>query len=154
MKKIYLLLLLLNSFLFSEIIVGEKIKQFKINDQFDTPQMIQESTEKIIFVFSKDKGHEVRNFLDKQSDAYLKSKNILFVADVSKMPAIIRWFVLDSLDKYQFSIALIEDDEIAKNYRDEKRIDQIMVVNINNFIVTGIDYFDETEELKTLIENN
>lgn len=154
MTKIYLLILLLHSFLFSQVIVGEKIKQFKVNDQFDTPQMIQESTEKIIFVFSKDKGHEVRNFLDKQSDDYLKSKNILFVADVSKMPSIIRWFVLDSLDEYKFSIVLIEDEEIAKDYKDEKRVNQIMVINLNTFKVTGVDYFDDAEELQTLLENN
>lgn len=154
MTKIYLLILLLNSFLFSQVIVGEKIKQFKVNDQFDTPQMIQESTEKIIFVFSKAKGHEVRNFLDKQSDDYLKSKNILFVADVSKMPSIIRWFVLDSLDEYKFSIVLIEDEEIAKDYKDEKRVNQIMVINLNTFKVTGVDYFDDAEELQTLLENN
>jgi len=154
MTKIYLLILLLHSFLFSQVIVGEKIKQFKVNDQFDTPQMIQESTEKIIFVFSKDKGHEVRNFLDKQSDDYLKSKNILFVADVSKMPSIIRWFVLDSLDEYKFSIILIEDEEIAKDYKDEKRVNQIMVINLNTFKVTGVDYFDDAQELQTLLENN
>jgi len=154
MTKIYLLILLLHSFLFSQVIVGEKIKQFKVNDQFDTPQMIQESTEKIIFVFSKAKGHEVRNFLDKQSDDYLKSKNILFVADVSKMPSIIRWFVLDSLDEYKFSIILIEDEEIAKDYKDEKRVNQIMVINLNTFKVTGVDYFDDAQELQTLLENN
>jgi len=154
MTKIYLLILLLHSFLFSQVIVGEKIKQFKVNDQFDTPQMIQESTEKIIFVFSKAKGHEVRNFLDKQSDDYLKSKNILFVADVSKMPSIIRWFVLDSLDEYKFSIILIEDEEIAKDYKDEKRVNQIMVINLNTFKVTGVEYFDDAQELQTLLENN
>ena len=145
MTKIYLLILLLHSFLFSQVIVGEKIKQFKVNDQFDTPQMIQESTEKIIFVFSKDKGHEVRNFLDKQSDDYLKSKNILFVADVSKMPSIIRWFVLDSLDEYKLELYILE---LGKNM---SKLDNVLA-NINTYtnIKEYENIYDSTEKYKNI----
>ncbi|MGB5866628.1 MAG: hypothetical protein WBG69_02030 [Arcobacteraceae bacterium] len=154
MKKTYILLLLLSTVLFSKVIVGENIEQFHVNDQFDKMQTIKQETEKIIFVFSKEKGHIVRNFLEKKSADYLSSKNILFVADVSKMPSLIRWFVLDDLDRYNFSIILIEDDLIAKKYIDETRQDKIMVVSLHNLKVSGVDFFDQIEELENLIENN
>lgn len=154
MKRIYLLLMVLSSLLYAEIKVGERIEPFTVNDQFDKSQSITQDTKKIIFVFSKQKGHDVRDFLSKQEDGYLTKRDILFVADVSKMPAIIRWFVLDSLDEYKFSIVLIEDKDIASKYKNENRADQIMVVGLNNFNITGVDYTDDVNELKTLIENN
>lgn len=154
MKRIYLLLMVLSSLLYAEIKVGERIEPFTVNDQFDKPQSITQDTKKIIFVFSKQKGHDVRDFLSKQEDGYLTKRDILFVADVSKMPAIIRWFVLDSLDEYKFSIVLIEDKEIASKYKNENRADQIMVVGLNNFNIVGVDYTNDVNELKTLIENN
>jgi hypothetical protein len=153
MKKIYLLLLLLSTLLSSKVIVGETIQQFNLPDQFEIKQSIKKETKKIVFVFSKEKAHIVRNFLDTKNDDYLSSKDVLFVADVSKMPAIIRWFVLDKLDKHKYNILLIEDEKVAQNYLDETRRDKIMLVNINNFRVTGVDYFEQIYELENLIEN-
>lgn len=154
MKKIYLLLILISTTLFSNIIVGENIQQFNINNQFNHSYKIEKITEKIVFVFKKDTTQLVTEFLDKKKDDYLSSKNILFVADLSQMPSLIRWFILEDLDKHKYSILLIKDEIISEKYFEKNRVDSIMVVSLKNLKVIGIDYLKETEELETLLENN
>jgi len=152
--KIYILLTLISSLLFSKVTVAKQIEQFSIKDQFEQTHKLEKDTKKIIFAFSKSSGNKVRNFLSKQSLNYLTSKEILFVLDVSQMSLIRRWFVLDDLEKHKYSILLLEDEKISQNFIDEKRTDKVMVVSLSNLKVIGIDYLDTIDDLQNIIENN
>jgi len=152
--KIYILLTLISSLLFSKVTVAKQIEQFSIKDQFEQTHKLEKDTKKIIFAFSKSSGNKVRNFLSKQSLNYLTSKEILFVLDVSQMSLIRRWFVLDDLEKDKYSILLLEDEKISQNFIDEKRTDKVMVVSLSNLKVIGIDYLDTIDDLQNIIENN
>ena len=154
MMKIYILLTLISSLLFSKVTVAKQIEQFSIKDQFEQTHKLEKNTKKIIFAFSKSSGNKVRNFLSKQSLNYLTSKEILFVLDVSQMSLIRRWFVLDDLEKHKYSILLLEDEKISQNFIDEKRTDKVMVVSLSNLKVIGIDYLDTIDDLQNIIENN
>jgi len=154
MMKIYILLTLISSLLFSKVTVAKQIEQFSIKDQFEQTHKLEKDTKKIIFAFSKSSGNKVRNFLSKQSLNYLTSKEILFVLDVSQMSLIRRWFVLDDLEKHKYSILLLEDEKISQNFIDEKRTDKVMVVSLSNLKVIGIDYLDTIDDLQNIIENN
>ena len=154
MMKIYILLTLISSLLFSKVTVAKQIEQFSIKDQFEQTHKLEKDTKKIIFAFSKSSGNKVRNFLSKQSLNYLTSKEILFVLDVSQMSLIRRWFVLDDLEKDKYSILLLEDEKISQNFIDEKRTDKVMVVSLSNLKVIGIDYLDTIDDLQNIIENN
>jgi len=152
--KIYILLTLISSLLFSKVTVAKQIEQFSIKDQFEQTHKLEKNTKKIIFAFSKSSGNKVRNFLSKQSLNYLTSKEILFVLDVSQMSLIRRWFVLDDLEKHKYSILLLEDEKISQDFIDEKRTDKVMVVSLSNLKVIGIDYLDTIDDLQNIIENN
>ena len=152
--KIYILLTLISSLLFSKVTVAKQIEQFSIKDQFEQTHKLEKDTKKIIFAFSKSSGNKVRNFLSKQSLNYLTSKEILFVLDVSQMSLIRRWFVLDDLEKHKYSILLLEDEKISQDFIDEKRTDKVMVVSLSNLKVIGIDYLDTIDDLQNIIENN
>jgi len=152
--KIYILLTLISSLVFSKVTVAKQIEQFSIKDQFEQTHKLEKDTKKIIFAFSKSSGNKVRNFLSKQSLNYLTSKEILFVLDVSQMSLIRRWFVLDDLEKHKYSILLLEDEKISQNFIDEKRTDKVMVVSLSNLKVIGIDYLDTIDDLQNIIENN
>jgi hypothetical protein len=152
MKKIILTTLVLCSCVFGEIVLNENIKQFELYDQFDKKHTILPETKGLIFAFTKPSGHQVKDFLAKQKKDYLSSRGIYYVADVSAMPSIIRWFVLDNLDKYEYEILLIEDEEISSEYKDEKNIEKIMYVALDNMKVTSIKYFEEMKGLQKLLE--
>lgn len=129
------------------------MKIFTFKDQFDKPHSLSADTKNIIFVFKKASGHSVKEFLDTKPLDYLSSKNTIFVADVSKMPSLIREYIaLPDLRKHKYPILLIFDEEISKNYVKEKDIEKIMVVNLENLEVTGVTFLCSETDLENEIK--
>jgi len=152
MKKLLLLNVILANIMFASVVVGEPLKPFSLENQFDKKVTLSNDTKGVIFAFSKAVGHEVKGYLENKDPNYLDSKNILFVADVSAMPSFIRWFVLDDLDKYPYSIVLIEDDDISKEYKpSENKLDKIMFVILENKKVKNIKYFESMKSFNEYI---
>jgi len=140
--------------LLGNITINEKIQQFNLEDQFDKVHQIKSDTKKLIFAFSKDIGHNVNDFLEKQDSKYLANKNAQFIIDLSGAPSIIRsFFIIPKLEKYSYSVLIIKDDEVSKKYIDEKNIDKVMVVTLDDLNVKSVDFFKTTNELKTFLEN-
>lgn len=152
MKKIVLLLTICIS-LFANMEVGKEIKNFKLKNQFDKTYTITNKTKKIIFVFNKANAHIVKDYLSKKQNDFLDKKDILFVADVSAMPSFIAWFVLPGLKDNKYSIIVLKDDEISKDYKTKQNEDKIVVVSLNNKKITNISYFTNEKEFIQNIEN-
>ena len=151
MKKIIIFTICLSSFLFSQVSVKHPIKKFNVQDQFAKYHQITKNTKKIIFAFKKSSGHLVKDFLVTKKPTYLSKKDILFVADVSAMPSFIKFFVLP-ITGYDFPIVTLDDEKLSKYYKNEKYIEKIMIVTLNSFFVTKIDYIDNIVDLQRIIE--
>jgi len=129
--------------------IGSKIT-FTLPDQFDKAQTLGDDTKKVIFVFSKSTGHTVKTFLKEQSKDYLASKNALFVADISPMPTVIRnTFALPELKKSDFSVLLVYDKAIAKQFKNDAETEKIAVLSLNNGAVETVKYISTADELKS-----
>lgn len=153
MTKFLLFLSISITFLHGGITVDKNIEQFKLYDQFDQPHNISSKTKKIIFAFSKDVGHNVNDFLEKEDKNYLSRHNTQFVIDLSAAPGMIRsLFIIPKLEKYTYPVLIIENEETANRYADETNKGKIMVVSLDNLKVTAIDFFRDTNELKSFLE--
>jgi hypothetical protein len=131
--------------------IGSKI-DFTLPDQFDKAHTLTKDTKKLIFVFAKSTGHTVKEFLKKQPKEYLPQRDTLFIADISPMPTIIRnTFALPDFKKSPFSVLLIYDKSIAKQFKNEKEADKIAVVGLENGVVNSVKYIDTEEALKKLL---
>ncbi len=131
--------------------VGSKL-EFKLPDQFDKPIELSNSTKQVIFVFAKKTGHTVRELLKKEPKDYLPSRNTIFVADVSGMPTVIRnTFALPDFRKSPYSVALIYDENIAKVYKNGIDADKIIIVSLNNKVVTNVKMINGAKELKKVL---
>jgi len=136
-----------------ELKIGEKLAPFTLKDQFDKLHTLSESTKKIIFVFKKDTGHLVRNYLNQQKDNYLQKRDILFVADISKMPAMIREYIaMPDLRKRKYPVLIVYNQELAAKFKNEKEQNKIMIVELDHFIVKNIKFITTEEELKKEID--
>ncbi len=151
-RKIILILLLLNTFVFGAISINDDMSNFKSLDQFDKEHKVTNQTKQMIFAFKKASGHSMKEFLVTKNTNYLNDKDIMFVADVSAMPTIIQWFALPSLKDYPFPIIVFNNDELSAKYKDEKNIEKIMVVILKNMIVSDIKYFDDVKLLEKYLE--
>ena len=128
--------------------IGSKL-EFKLPDQFDKTVELSDSTKKIVFVFAKNTGHTAREVFKNESKDYLPSRSIIFVADVSGMPTVIRnTFALPDFRKSPYSVALIYDKNIAKAYKDGIDTKKIIIVSLNNKVVTKVETVSSEEELK------
>ncbi len=137
-----------------KVVVGEKIKAFTLKTQHDKPMSIGDKTKMIIFVFAKGSGHTVKQFLDKQLADYLSKRDIVFVADVSPMPSLIRkYLAMPDLRSRKYPIMLIYDEKFAEKFKNDEKSDDIMIVYLDNLTVKKIKYIKTAEELKKIIES-
>jgi hypothetical protein len=136
-----------------ELSVGNQIKPIKLKDQFDKPQTITNYTKKIIFVFTKNSGHQVRELLNKKPNDYLSNSNIAFVADIHKMPSFIaNMIAIPDLQKHKYPIMLIREDESALPYLNETYKEYITIVTLENMKITDITLISDAKELDKLLK--
>ncbi len=134
------------------ITVGEPMKNATFTDQFDKEHNVANAN-KVIFAFTKDMGHVVTDLLKSQPDDYLSSKNIFFVADMSKMPSLIyKMAVLPDLEDLKYPILTILDEEKGAGYINANEGNRIMVVDIEAGNVTDVTFLATTEDLVKEIE--
>ena len=113
--KIIGILLLLMSILSADILkVSDKFPFKSFSDQFEKKLTITPQTKEIIISFSKKNGKAVKAFLQSHK-GYLKTKQAVYLADMTSAPSLaLSLFMMPALKKYDFSVGLIEDDDIAE----------------------------------------
>ena len=113
--KIIVIFLLLYSVLFADVLkVKDKFPYNSFVDQFEKKLAITPQTKEIIISFSKKNGKAVKAFLQTHK-GYLEKKQAVYLADVSSVPSLaMSLFMKPALKKYNFSVGLIEDEEIAE----------------------------------------
>ncbi len=147
MKKLLLTLLTLSTLVSAAVTIGQPITPLSLNDQFDVEHNITSTTKKVIFTFKKASSHIVKDYLATQKADYLKERDAMYVADVSAMPAIISFFVLPMLTSNEFPILVIEEEEQAEVYKNEKQIEAVMLVILEDKVVVDIKYINSEEDL-------
>jgi len=159
MKNVLLALLLSLSFLGcsdeviapveSKSVVGGSLESLSLNDQFEKPHTLEADTKKVIFAFSKDMGHMSNAFFEKQSPTYLTDHKAVFVADVSGAPSLIRsMFIMPGLKDFKHTVLIIEEKPVAAAYRDNNHTEELMILDVDNFIIKKIEFVKTEEALQ------
>jgi hypothetical protein len=150
MNSIILIAIFSFTFLLSEIKINDDFHDFKHIDQFDKLHTITDNTKMLIFTFKKNASHIVNNFLDTKKPNFLDDNKALYIVNVSSMPTIIKWFVLPLLTNYDFPIISLDDENMAKKYKNEEKIESIMIVMLKNKKVDSIKYIDNINNLQKI----
>ena len=125
----------------AKIVIGEELKPFTLDDQFERPHTLDKDTKKVIFVFTKAMGHMVKGYLNNKPLSYLKERSTLFVADVSPMPSIIRnVFAIPDLQEHKYPVLLILDEKFSQSYQNAEQKEKIMIVTLDNFKVEKVEF--------------
>ena len=138
---------------FTRVAVGEVLATFTLKDQFDKLHTLTDETKKVVFVFKKEPGHVVRSYLNRQKDDYLQSRHTLFVADISKMPAMIREYVaMPDLRQRSYPVLIVYNEALSQKFKGENDLTKIMVADLDRRRVTAIRFAATEEELGRLID--
>lgn len=152
-NKLFFLTILLTTTLFGKVMIGEPLNTFTLEDQFEQKHTLTNDIQKIIFAFSKENGHTMKAYMQGKAEDFLRSKNIVFIADISKMPSIISYlFAKPDMRDSKYPIVLIEDEVVAKEYKIEGKEDYFMVLELENSIVKSINFIKTQQELQDTIE--
>ena len=151
MKLLSGLLLTIVVLLGDDLKIGNQL-EFTYEDQFEKPYRLTNDIRKLIFVFTKQNGHDLKDFLSKQDPKFLESKKALYMADISAMPSIIySLFAKGDMEDLPYRVVMIHDEEISKKYKTEKNKEKFVVVTLENKkIVKIVELLNVNETIKEL----
>ena len=138
MKALLFTVLLAGLTFGATIKVTDNLASLKVKDQFDKPMVVTNDTKKIIIAFSKEKGAEVKKYLDNNPN-YLKEQNALYFADVSAAPSFVTsLFMMPKFKDYPFSMGVIRDEDLAAKfpYQEEK----LTIISLKDSVVTAVEF--------------
>jgi hypothetical protein len=127
---------------------------FTLANPFDHQMTLTEKTKKVIFVFSSDAEKILRAYLSKQDKAYLHSKEMLVVVDISTVPSMIRHlFVLPKFRKCTYPMLLLDEKKLANIYKTKENQNKITVVTLEKFKIVNMQIISTFKEIKTTLKN-
>jgi len=130
--------------LFAELKVGDSIPSLTLVNQFDERvEISKEGSSTLLLSFEKDISADIQEFLEKQDDNFLSDNHMVYISDISSLPTfLVNIFVLPSLKKFDFKVALIYDENELN--REEKKA---TLIYLKDNMVTDI-IFIEASKLK------
>ena len=139
--KTSVIFLLLSGVLLADILkVNDKFPFPSFSDQFEKKLAITPQTKEIIISFSKKNGKAVKAFLVTHK-GYLKERQAVYLADVTSAPSLaMSLFMKPALKKYDFSVGLIEDDDIAEKL--PKVEGKTTVIELEKLYIKSIKFVD------------
>ena len=139
--KITVIFLLLCSAVFADVLkIKDKFPYDSFMDQFEKKLAITPQTREIIISFSKKNGKAVKAFLQTHK-GYLEKKQAVYLADVSSIPSLaMSLFMKPKLQKNNFCVGLIEDEEIANIL--PKVEGKTTVIKLEKMYIKSIKFID------------
>ena len=137
-----------------KLVVSKSLETLKLNDQNGNSHVITADTKKVIFAFSKDVGHTCNDFFATKPESYLSDNNTIFVADISGAPSLIRsMFIIPGLKDFKHKVLVLDDKNIANGYKAKQDTENIVVVFVDNNIITAIKNISSVDALAKVIES-
>ncbi len=139
--KTTVLFLFLSALVFADVLkVNDTFPFQSFTNQFEKKLAITPQTKEIIISFSKKNGKAVKAFLESHK-GYLKKRQAVYLADMTSAPSLaMSLFMMPALKKYDFSVGLIEDDDIAE--RLPKVEGKSTVIRLEKLYIKSIKFVD------------
>ncbi|WP_394130221.1 hypothetical protein [Shewanella maritima] len=128
--------------------VGSQLAEIKLEDQFE--QSLSLTSETQYLLFSRDmKGGEVVQLALEQHENN-DAVDIIYLADISKMPGLIsRFIAVPRMKDYPFSVGLDREGDATSNLPSNK--DVATLVTLDNLTVKSIQFIDDADALAKLL---
>jgi hypothetical protein len=128
-----------------------KTIEFKLPDQFDKTHEVTNDTKLLVMAFLKEDGHTIREYLKSHRPTLLEENHAMFLADISKVPVVIRnMVILKDFKKSKFPVVIIYDKKISQTLNDNK--EKILVMHLKNKKIVKTENIKTTEELDKLFK--
>lgn len=125
--------------------------KIELKDQHEKVQVIPESTRVLLFASEMEGYKMARDTFEKLKVTDLSKLNLAFVADISKMPALIsKMFAMPKMRKLPYQILLDRDGNLTQDWPRQDK--QLAWLKISENQVVETKWFAKPEELEEAIK--
>lgn len=149
-KNLFSVLMLFVATFANALNIGDQVPTFEIKDQFEKNHVISKDSKTILVAADKGTSEILKDYLLTKPKGFLESNKSVYIADISGMPSLIaKFFALPKMEKYPFSILLVDEDQTKKF---SKKEDHITIYSVLDGKISGIKYIKTAEELAPLFK--
>ena len=131
--------------------IGERLTPWTLQDQHDQPYTLDEKTHVLLVARSMDGSKMVKAALENQPKGYMEARNVIFLADVQRMPSLIGKFIaIPSMRNYSDRVVLDRDGSVAANYPGAE--DKVLWLQLENGTLVAQKAFANADELRAALE--
>jgi len=149
-KKLIIFLISATSLFAQPFGLNDNIVGVTIQNQFEKDCVIDAKIQRLIVSFEKDISENLNKFLATKKPDFLKERQTLFIANISKMPSIIAsLFAIPKMQKYKYDILLINDEDDKRFASKESKV---TIYEIKNGIIEKIDFNSSKEVIENILK--
>jgi hypothetical protein len=134
-------------------VVGNTLPELSMKDQHGEPHAIGEDVRGVLFSRDMDGGGVLRKALEQGGADLLKKTGSVYVADVSRMPGLVRrFFALPRLRRRGYPVLLDEDGSLTKDFPSAEG--KGTLIELKGLRITRIRHFSAPEELAAALRDS
>lgn len=139
--------------LFSLNVLSQDVVQpamkWTLLDQNEKAYTLNDSAQVLLVARSMSSAKLVNAALEGQPEGYLDARNIVYVADIEKMPSLVKLVAVPAMRSAKYRIMLDQDGRVANRYGGDR--DTVQWLVLNNGVVIKEQRFTDDEKLKQAI---
>lgn len=130
---------------------GEVVQSWTLLDQFDSPYTLNQQAQVLLVARDMAGGKLVNAALADQEKGYLEARQVVFVADISRMPGpISTLFAVPAMRDYPYRVMLDREPRVVPRY--PAREGAVLWLQLEAGRLEGVRYFDEAQGLSEALE--
>lgn len=120
-------------------------------DQNEQAYTLNDQAKVLLVARSMAAAKMVNAALEDQPQGYLEARHMVYVADIEKMPSLIKMVAVPAMRSAKFRIMLDQDGRVASRYNGDR--DSVQWLELENGRVTREERFTDAEKLRQTVAN-
>ena len=131
--------------------IGERLAPWTLQDQHDQAYTLNDKTRVLLVARNMDGSKLVKAAMENLPKGYLEARNVVFLADVQRMPSLIGKFIaIPAMRDYSYRVVLDRDGKVAANYPGAE--DKVLWLQLDNGTLMSRQEFASADALRAALE--
>jgi hypothetical protein len=128
---------------------NQPVVKWTLLDQNDKAYTLDDSAQVLLIARSMSAAELLDAAMEGQPEGYLEARHIVYVADIEKMPSLVKIVAVPAMRSAKYRIMLDQDGRVASRYGGDR--DTVQWLALNNGAVASEQRFADAEKLKQAI---
>jgi len=129
--------------------LNQPVQKWTLLDQNDKAYTLNDSAQVLLIARSMSAAKLLDAALEGQPEGYLEARHIVYLADIEKMPSLIKMVAVPAMRSAKYRIMLDQDGRVATRYGGDR--DTVQWLALNKGAVVSEQRFADGEKLKQAI---